>query len=125
MTVEQFLAAGESRYALATGGLLRREPDGEWRRILGGGGSQLTDRDVSALLVASDGRLWVGYFDRGLDILSATGCAVQHVENEHVFCVNRIVEDPRRGAVDVATANGLVIFDAAGRQKQVLGARMA
>jgi ligand-binding sensor domain-containing protein len=101
--------------------LLRREPDGEWRKILGGGGSQLTDRDVSALLVASDGRLWVGYFDRGLDILSATGSAVQHVENEHVFCVNRIVEDSRRGAVDVATANGLVIFDAAGRQKQVLG----
>jgi ligand-binding sensor domain-containing protein len=121
VTVEQFLAAGESRYALATSGLLRREPDGEWRKILGGGGSQLTDRDVSALLVASDGRLWVGYFDRGLDILSATGSAVQHVENEHVFCVNRIVEDSRRGAVDVATANGLVIFDAAGRQKQVLG----
>ena len=101
VTVEQFLAAGESRYALATSGLLRREPDGEWRKILGGGGSQLTDRDVSALLVASDGRLWVGYFDRGLDILSATGSAVQHVENEHVFCVNRIVEDSRRGAVEV------------------------
>jgi len=121
VTIEQFLAVGDTRYALANGGLLRREPDGEWRRILGGGGAQLTDRDVSALLVASDGRLWVGYFDRGLDILSATGGEVQHVENEQVFCVNRIVEDSRRGAVVVATANGLVIFDRDGRQKQVLG----
>jgi len=121
VTVEQFLAAGDDRYALASDGLLRREHDGSWRKILGGGSAQLTDRDVSALLVASDGRLWVGYFDRGLDILSAMGDKVEHVENEHVFCVNRIVEDPRQGAVAVATANGLVIFNRDGRQKQVLG----
>jgi ligand-binding sensor domain-containing protein len=120
-TVEQFLAVGDARYALATDGLLQLEPDGEWRKILGGGGGQLTDRDVSALLVASDGRLWVGYFDRGLDILSATGGKVEHVENEHVFCVNRIVEDTRQGAVAVATANGLVIFNRDGQQKRVLG----
>jgi ligand-binding sensor domain-containing protein len=119
MTVEQFVAVGESRYALAADGLLQRESDGEWRRIIVGGGSQLTDRDVSALLVAADGRLWVGYFDRGLDIISTTG-AVTHVENEHVFCVNRIVEDARSGAVDLATANGLVTFDRDGRQRQVL-----
>jgi hypothetical protein len=119
-TVEQFLAVGESRYALAGDGLLQREADGEWRRILGGSGSQLSDRDISALLVASDGRLWVGYFDRGLDILPATGGKMEHVENEHVFCVNRIVEDVRHGAVAVATANGLAMFDREGRQKQVL-----
>jgi ligand-binding sensor domain-containing protein len=119
LTVEQFLSVGEIHYALAGDGLLQQESDGEWRRILGGGSSQLTDRDISALMVGSDGRLWVGYFDRGLDILSATG-GVKHVENEHVFCVNRIVEDARRGAVDVATANGLVTFDRDGHQKQVL-----
>ena len=121
VTVEQFLAVGDARYALATDGLLQLEPDGAWRKVLGGGGAQLTDRDVSALLVASDGRLWVGYFDRGLDILSATNGKVEHVENEHVFCVNRIVEDARQGAVAVATANGLVIFDRDGHEKQVLG----
>jgi ligand-binding sensor domain-containing protein len=120
VTVEQFLTAAGSRYALASSGLLRQEADGQWRRILGGGGAQLTDRDISALLVAADGRLWVGYFDRGLDILPAAGGEVEHVENEHVFCVNRIVEDARHGAVAVATANGLVMFDRDGRQKQVL-----
>ncbi len=121
VTVEQFLAVGDARYALATDGLMRRETDGAWRKILGGGNAQLTDRDVSALMVASDGRIWVGYFDRGLDILSATGATVEHVENEHIFCVNRIVEDTRQGAIAVATANGLVIFDRDGKQKQVLG----
>lgn len=121
LTVEHFLAVGDSRYALAADGLLRQEPDGEWRRILGGGSSQLTASNISALLIASDGRLWVGYFDRGLDILPATGGAASHIENEHVFCVNRILEDTRQGAVAVATANGLVLFDRDNRQKQVLG----
>jgi ligand-binding sensor domain-containing protein len=121
LTVEQFLSEGENRYAVASDGLMRREPDGGWRKMVSGGGAQLTDRDVSSLLVASDGRLWVGYFDRGLDILSANGGAVQHIEDEHIFCVNRIVEDARHGAVAVATANGLVLFGHDGRQKQVLG----
>jgi len=35
--------------------------------------------------------------------------------------VNRIVEDARHASVAVATANGLVLFDNDGRQKQVLG----
>jgi hypothetical protein len=118
-TIEQFLAVGEARYALAADGLLEREAGGEWRRILNGGGAQLTDRNISALLVASDGRLWVGYFDRGLDILSTNG-GLRHIENEQVFCVNRIIENTGSGVVAVATANGLVTFDRDGRQKQVL-----
>ena len=118
-TVEQFLSVGDSRYALAADGLLILGSDGQWRRVLSNSGSQLTDRNVSALMVGSDGRLWVGYFDRGLDVLA--GGAVSHIENEHVFCVNRIVEDAKHGSVAVATANGLVLFDNDGRQKQVLG----
>ncbi|MGA2348823.1 MAG: hypothetical protein ABSF70_00205 [Terracidiphilus sp.] len=119
ITIEGFLAMGARRYALASDGVLEREPGGEWRRVLSGGGAQLTDRNISALMVALDGRLWVGYFDRGMDILSANG-DLKHIENEQVFCVNRIVEEARSGAVVVATANGLVTFDRDGRQKQVL-----
>jgi len=123
LTVEQIFTSGDGRYALAEDGLLEQGRDGEWRRMQVGkaGGSQLADDHVSALLAASDGRLWVGYFDRGLDILPSTGGEAIHVEDEHVFCVNRIVEDPNHGAVAVATANGLVMFDRDGRQKQVLG----
>lgn len=120
VTIEQFLAVGESRYALASDGLLQLKSSGQWTRVVASATSELTDRDISALLVASDGRLWVGYFDRGLDILPTTGGRATHIENDHVFCVNRIVEDTRHGAVAVATANGLVLFDRDGRQKQVL-----
>lgn len=120
ISVEQFLTVGDAHYALASSGLLRQEADGRWLKMLGGGDGQLTDRDISALMVATDGRLWVGYFDRGLDILPATGGKVEHVEDEHVFCVNRIVEDARHGSVAAATANGLAMFDRDGNRKQVL-----
>jgi ligand-binding sensor domain-containing protein len=119
--IEGFLADGENRYALTRNGLLRQEPDGEWREVLTAPGAQLTERNISALAVASDNSLWVGYFDRGLDILHAASREVTHVEDEHVFCVNRILENPRQGEVLVATANGLVLFGRDGRQQQVLG----
>jgi ligand-binding sensor domain-containing protein len=100
--------------------LLRLEGGAEWRKVLGGTDAYLSDRNLSSLMVGSDGRIWVGYFDRGLDILPASGGRPVHVENEQVFCVNRIVENTRQSLVAVATANGLVLFDRDGRQKQVL-----
>jgi ligand-binding sensor domain-containing protein len=119
--VEEFLISGSIRYALTGNALLERTPDGAWRKMLAPAPAQLSDRNISSLAVASDGRLWVGFFDRGLDILSANGRETAHVENEQVFCVNRIVENQREGAVAVATANGLVLFSRDGRQRQVLG----
>lgn len=119
--IEGFLSDGENRYALTQGGLLRQEASGEWREVLKAPGAQLTERNISALAVASDNSLWVGYFDRGLDILHAASGATTHVEDEHVFCVNRILEDPHQDEVMVATANGLVLFGRDGRERQVLG----
>ena len=71
--------------------------------------------------VDPQGRIWIGYFDHGLDILEPGSGRAQHTENDQVFCINRIVHDRDRGLTAVATANGLVLFDAAGEQHQVLG----
>ena len=93
--------------------------------VRGPDGALLTDRNISALAADGAGKLWVGYFDRGLDIVE-TGAGARtkaHIEDEHVFCVNRVVHDPGRGMTAVATANGLVLFDPAGRKRQVLGRR--
>lgn len=119
-TVEQFLSVEGHPYAVLQSGLLRRESGGDWRKILSPGGALLSDRNVSALMAASDGHLWVGYFDRGLDILSTDGEKAKHLEDEHVFCVNRILEDRQRSSIAVATANGMVLFDKNEQQKQVL-----
>jgi ligand-binding sensor domain-containing protein len=86
-------------------------------RVVLGGAAGLTDRNISALGVEPGGRTWVGYFDRGLDVMDAG--SIRHFEDEHLFCVNRIAIEPGIRTA-VATANGLVLFDPSGVQRQVL-----
>ena len=119
--VRQFFASGEDMYVLLRDALYRMNARGlGWQRVLQPGVVALSDRNISALAADGSGRLWVGYFDRGLDILQLGAGRTTHVENDHVFCVNRILPDAKAGAVEVATANGLVRFNALGSQEQVL-----
>ncbi len=119
--LHQLFAMGEAVYALTRSGLYRMDAHGfGWQPVLRPGAAILTDRNVSALAADRTGRLWVGYFDRGLDLLQSDHGPATHIENEHVFCVNRILPNVKDGTVDVATANGLVRFDAAGSEQQVL-----
>jgi ligand-binding sensor domain-containing protein len=120
--VEQFFA-GDGVFAVTSGSVVRRTGAHTWQPVLTSQPSPLADRNVAALGFAPDGRLWIGYFDHGLDILSTDFQRAQHVEDDYVFCVNRIVTDPQRNTMDVATANGLVLFDASGRERQVLQRR--
>ena len=78
----------------------------------------LKDNNIAALATDADGRLWIGYFDRGMDIVESG--TSRHVEDEHIFCVNRIVHDAAHKRTGVATANGFVLFDATGVERQVL-----
>ena len=113
----------EGLLGIGAGGLERYDGDGAWRTVAASPTNMLADRNVSALHFAADGRLWVGYFDRGLDVLDVASGRANHFEDDHIFCVNRIVADPQRQTVDVATANGLVLFDSRAsqpREKQVL-----
>jgi len=119
--VEQLLRSGESLYAVTESGVYARQATNGWKRVLEPSGGLLTDRNVSALAVDDAGRLWVGYFDRGLDIVEPASQHARHVEDVHVFCINRIRPKLLRGATAVATANGLVLFDAQGNRKQVIG----
>ena len=119
--VHQLLAVDDAVLALTRSGLYRIGAHGlGWQPVLRPGAAVLSDRNVSALAADNKGRLWVGYFDRGLDRMESDHGPATHVENEHVFCVNRILPNSKDGTIDVATANGLVRFDAAGSQEQVL-----
>jgi ligand-binding sensor domain-containing protein len=118
--VHQLFMSGDAVFAIARNGLYRMNPRAfGWQRVLETGSTVLADRNVSALAPDSTGRLWIGYFDRGLDLLSADS-RVTHIEDEHVFCVNRILPDEKTASIDVATANGLVRFDNSGTEQQVL-----
>lgn len=108
-------------YAAAEDAIYRYEPgERRWRSAITPPEFRMADRNVAALAL-SGGRLWVGYFDRGLDILDAGLEHATHHEDDALFCINRIVEDTNGDRTAVATANGLVLFDSGGRPRQVMG----
>ena len=121
---EQFLTfpGSDDLYAVRHDGLYRRIGS-RWSAVLEPTKAALTDNNIAALGFAADGRLWVGTFDRGLDILDSSLSTAQHLEDDHLFCINRIALDPRRNTMAVATANGLVLFDSTGKPRQVLTRR--
>jgi len=119
--VERLFALDGRTYALARGGLFEQSPkSGGFTKVLEMPGAVLADGNIAALAADRTARLWVGYFDRGLDILEPGFTVAKHIEDEHVFCVNRIVHSNDGGLTAVGTANGLVLMDASGRQQQVL-----
>ena len=111
-------------YALADGQLLIQNSS-HWTPVLPPSPiSTLTDRNISALAFDSEGRLFVGFFDHGLDILAAqAGQPVRHIEDDHLFCINRLALDSTRHTMAAATVNGLVLFDAQARPRQTLTRR--
>jgi ligand-binding sensor domain-containing protein len=118
--VERVFESGDALLALTPTGLFRvAGRRGEWTPFLAESQARLADRNISAVAPDSQGRLWIGYFDRGLDILDPAARQARHFEDDVLFCVNRIVQDTARDRTAVATANGLVLFGA-GVQRQIL-----
>ncbi len=81
-----------------------------FKSVAGGlaGDRALTASHIMSLAFDEQGRLWIGYFDRGIDVLSVeTGERLSHIEDDRVREVNFIAADR---SVYVATSRGLVIF---------------
>jgi ligand-binding sensor domain-containing protein len=112
--VARFFRDGSTLLAVGDAGVMRRDSGGAnglWQTILSAPPQSLTSSNIAALSFAPNGHLWVGTFDRGVDVLDLQTHRTRHIEDEHVFCINRIVPDGARHTMDVATANGLVLFD--------------
>jgi ligand-binding sensor domain-containing protein len=115
---------GGDLYALADSALLRFDPSQRtWRSVLTASAPVLTDRNISALALSS-GRLWVGYFDRGLDLLPLDLAQAAHQESDTLYCINRISAERSAGIAGaqtaVATANGLALFDQNAQLRQMM-----
>jgi ligand-binding sensor domain-containing protein len=73
----------------------------------------LTSNIISALALDADGKFWAGNFRRGIDVLSAEGKKIAHLESEAVREVNFLLaEAGREPAVLAATSQGVVRFAA-------------
>jgi ligand-binding sensor domain-containing protein len=119
--VMQIFRSADGMYALTRNGVYELgERSGGNKQLIQPEQAALADANVSALSVDAQGKLWVGYFDRGLDIVDPGWRHSRHVEDARVFCVNRIVPAHAGAVTAVATANGLILFDSDGNQRQTL-----
>ena len=72
----------------------------------------LTASHITSLAVDTQKRLWVGYFDCGLDLLSLeTVERLVHLEDERLREINFIAVDEAQDRSLVATSRGLVTLD--------------
>lgn len=113
---------GERLLALTQNGVYAVRPTGEgafeWRRFdrPNPAEGRLTAGHVTSLALDAAGRLWVGTFERGLDILDPdTGDLLRHVQDETVREINHLCATARLAPMLAATSGGLVAFDATGR----------
>ena len=107
--IASLISNGQQVLALSPGTIVDAQ-SGE--RLIASPAGGVSDGHITALLSEARGRLWVGYFDRGVDVFETQPDKLPvHFESDTVFCVDRIKEDPDRATIAVATANGLALFD--------------
>src|SRR5262249_28757097 len=63
-----------------------------------------------------DGKIWIGYFDHGLDVMDSGFQRVAHYEDDVFFCINYLSQDST-GRVYVSTANGLAVISPDGKRR--------
>lgn len=78
-----------------------------------GAAQPLTTNVINAVALDRGGNFWAGNFRRGIDVLSADGRQVAHLESEAVREINFLLRDAgaKNTAVLAATSQGLVRFD--------------
>ena len=111
--IDAIIPTPEALYTIADGALATETHSTQ---------TTLTDRNISALAFTPDGTLYIGFFDHGLDELTP-GNTLHHLEDDHLFCINRLALDPTKHTIAAATANGLVLFDSQGAPRQTLTRR--
>lgn len=81
-------------------------------------GFQLSAAHISALAIDWRGRLWIGYFDRGIDVVAPDERRrLAHLEDLNIREINHIHPDGLARRMFIATSRGLVTIDETMRQQ--------
>lgn len=71
----------------------------------------LTAGHITTLAGDAAGRLWVGYFDRGIDVIATeTSERLYHIEDDRLREINYLTFDRNEDRMLAATSRGLVVF---------------
>lgn len=72
--------------------------------------NDLTDNNISALAIDENERIWIGTFREGIDVFSANGKKLKHLETENIREINGL--NARQNEVIASTSSGVLRFDA-------------
>jgi ligand-binding sensor domain-containing protein len=109
-------ASGGQLWALTPEGAFARDERATRPAFTSVAGSLVGDRVLTAghiTALASDGasRLWVGYFDRGIDLIAPeTNERLSHIEDDRVREINYLAFDRSEDRMLAATSRGLIVF---------------
>ncbi len=73
--------------------------------------NELTDNTVSALTIDQDNRVWVGTFRNGIDVFSASGGKLKHLESETVREINSLTPTTESNHIFASTSAGAIDLD--------------
>jgi ligand-binding sensor domain-containing protein len=111
-------ANGDHLWALTTNGAFYRDAGASTPGFQGVAKSLSSDQQVlseghiTGLAIDGTGRLWVGYFDAGIDTISPeTGERISHMQDDRLREINYVRYDPDEHRMLAATSRGLVVFD--------------
>jgi ligand-binding sensor domain-containing protein len=74
--------------------------------------NQLSDNNISALAIDRNEQLWIGTFRDGIDVFSADGKKLKHLESETVREINSLTQTAGNKEMLAATSGGAIRFDA-------------
>lgn len=85
--------------------------------LAGAGDRIISAAHITSLALDPQGRLWVGYFDKGVDVLAVESSErLSHIEDEWVREVNYLTFDKANDRILIATSRGLVALDSRAKQ---------
>ncbi len=84
---------------------------------IGGGERILSAAHITTLASDTQGRLWIGYFDKGIDVLALeSGERLSHIEDDRVREINFLAFDRANDRILIATSRGLISLDSRANQ---------
>ena len=84
---------------------------------------RLSANFVTSLEVDNYGRIWVGYFENGIDLLDQDLSVIVHLENDDIRVVRHLRFDTQRGLMYAATSKGIIVIDSSFKYRKIDSAR--
>lgn len=102
----------ESVFAITDSEIIRMKSIGSRSRIVPSRSLRLLSANfITALEMDNYGRIWIGYFEDGIDILDSDLSVIAHLENDDVRVVRHLKFDTERGLMYAATSKGIIVID--------------